>query len=172
MRPYFYTSDTHFRHSNIIKYCNRPFSSKEEMDEELITRWNNKVPKDGLVYHVGDVILGGSAEMKEVLPRLNGEKILVIGNHDEESPLRPYFMDIFRLVSFTDPVIKRKMCLCHYPIESWPGMHRGVIHLHGHCHGTLQHKIENRMDVGVDCHPKFEPFSSEEISVFVRRGYD
>lgn len=80
--------------------------------------------------------------MKRILPELNGEKILIIGNHDEESALRPYFKEVYRLFDITDPYIKRKIVMCHYPIESWPGERRETIHLHGHCHGTLEHKMK------------------------------
>ena len=53
----FFTSDTHFFHNNIIKYTNRPFKNVNEMNEELIKRWNSVVPKDGIVFHLGDVSL-------------------------------------------------------------------------------------------------------------------
>ena len=63
---YFFTSDTHFGHSNIIKFCNRPFKNAEEMDRVLIENWNNKVPEDGLVFHLGDFGWGGYQEYKKI----------------------------------------------------------------------------------------------------------
>ena len=54
----FFVSDTHFNHTNIIKYCNRPFNNADEMDAALIKNWNTKVPKDGIVYHLGDFAWG------------------------------------------------------------------------------------------------------------------
>ena len=54
----FFTSDTHFGHENIIKYCKRPFKDVKEHDAELIRRWNEKVPEDGIVFHLGDVAFG------------------------------------------------------------------------------------------------------------------
>ena len=162
-RPHFYTGDTHFGHKNVIKYCNRPYDTVEEMNEDIISRWNNKVPKNSLVFHLGDVMFGGSAEAKLILPRLNGEKVLIIGNHDEESTLRQYFTMMRYNHMFTDPIIQRKVLLSHFPYESWAGSYHGVIHLHGHCHGNLKTYLPNRLDVGVDCHPHYEPFSSEEV---------
>ena len=50
----FFTSDTHFDHANIIKFCDRPFKDVEEMNWKLIKNWNDKVPQDGLVFHLGD----------------------------------------------------------------------------------------------------------------------
>jgi calcineurin-like phosphoesterase family protein len=58
----FFTSDTHFFHEGIIRFCNRPFGSVEEMNETLIRNWNEKVPEDGTVFHLGDFAMGGSAE--------------------------------------------------------------------------------------------------------------
>lgn len=55
----FFTSDTHFGHSNIIKYCNRPFKDKDEMNETLISNWNKVVPEDGIVIHCGDFAFAG-----------------------------------------------------------------------------------------------------------------
>lgn len=165
----FFVSDTHFNHKNIIAYCNRPFSTREEMDEHLIQVWNAKVPSDGVVYHLGDVAFGNKSCIERIMPRLNGEKILILGNHDEESLLAPHFKAIYRLLSLTIRRTGHKIVLCHYPIESWPGRHRDTIHLHGHCHGSLPNILPNRMDVGVDCHYNLEPFSLQEILYELKR---
>jgi calcineurin-like phosphoesterase family protein len=76
------TSDTHLGHNNVIPYCNRPFFSADEMDEELIRIWNEVVAPDQIVFHLGDVAFRGSNFKKSIIPRLNGYKILVKGNHD------------------------------------------------------------------------------------------
>jgi calcineurin-like phosphoesterase family protein len=84
----FFTSDTHFGHANIIKYCDRPFKHADgspnvpHMNEALIENWNSVVHDGDVVYHLGDVALGPSDQWDRVLSRLNGYKILVIGNHD------------------------------------------------------------------------------------------
>lgn len=79
---YFIIADTHFGHVNIIKYCNRPFYSVEEMDETLIKNWNETVSNSDTVIHLGDVGLGSKEYIKSTISRLNGRKILVKGNHD------------------------------------------------------------------------------------------
>ena len=79
----FFTSDTHFNHFNICKYCHRPFTSRSEMNEALIDNWNSKVPENGIVIHCGDFML--AKDTKEYFPfltKLNGNIILVRGNHD------------------------------------------------------------------------------------------
>ena len=70
----FFTSDTHFFHNNIIKYTNRPFKNVNEMNEELIKRWNSVVPKDGIVFHLGDVSLTAKEGDRRVLKLSGGEQ--------------------------------------------------------------------------------------------------
>lgn len=75
-------SDTHFNHKNIIAYCNRPFYSVEEMDAALIKNWNKMVKKDDTIYCLGDFCLGKKETIREIVPKLHGRKILIMGNHD------------------------------------------------------------------------------------------
>ena len=74
---------------NILKYCNRPFENIEEHDEELIRRWNNKVSKNDIVFHLGDVGFDHPKKIHEYLEKLNGKIYLVIGNHDWRSRNHP-----------------------------------------------------------------------------------
>ena len=74
----FFTSDTHFYHGNIIRFCNRPFKDVEVMNETIISNWNNTVRQDDIVFHLGDFCLGGSAEWTKILDRLNGKIYLII----------------------------------------------------------------------------------------------
>lgn len=127
----FFTSDTHFGHANIIHLANRPFLTVEEMNEELISRWNAVVGDDDLVYHLGDFAWRG-VDINKALDWLNGRIVILKGNHDPMAPqgvpefqTTPYFETTLRGVQFV---------LCHYPIESWNGMYKGAIHLHGHTH--------------------------------------
>ena len=76
------TSDTHFNHANIIKYCNRPFSSVEEMNEPIIANWNKVVSQGDTVYHLGDFALGNKSLIPDFLERLNGHISFIMGNHD------------------------------------------------------------------------------------------
>lgn len=79
---YFIISDTHFNHENIIKYCNRPFKSVDEMNRAMIKNWNETVSNKDIVIHLGDVALGSKEEAKKIIQQLNGRKILIKGNHD------------------------------------------------------------------------------------------
>lgn len=63
----FFTSDTHFNHTNIIRFCSRPFKDVEHMNETLIANWNRVVGPDNIVFHLGDFCLGGSAEWTKII---------------------------------------------------------------------------------------------------------
>ena len=78
----YFIADTHFNHANIIKYCNRPFKNTYEMNEYIIKKWNSVVKEADTVYHLGDVGFGSLQEVKSLVERLNGRKILLRGNHD------------------------------------------------------------------------------------------
>ena len=89
MNQIYFTSDHHFLHNNIIQYCNRPFSSVEEMNEYMIQKWNEKISDTDLIYYLGDFAIEKRDQekafinIKKILERLKGQKILIAGNHDE-----------------------------------------------------------------------------------------
>ena len=152
----FYIADTHFFHKNIIKDCNRPYTSLKEMHNEIILQWNRKVGKNDMVYMLGDIASVSSEEdvrgLISILKMLNGKKILIVGNHDRETiknfKFRKCFVDIKEYCRVYDE--GKKVVLLHFPMECWEGDKRGVIHLHGHVHKDLITKKENRYNVGVD----------------------
>ena len=77
-----FIADTHFGHSKIIEYCNRPFPNADIMDFNMIQRWNEVVRKDDKVYHLGDFALGNKEQVASIVEQLNGKIYLVKGNHD------------------------------------------------------------------------------------------
>ena len=87
----FFTADTHFDHANIIRLCNRPYESIEQMNEDMIGKWNRKVTNSDTVYILGDMFFR-SKDPEAILGRLRGKKYLIIGNHDTLQP------DVFGLV--------------------------------------------------------------------------
>jgi calcineurin-like phosphoesterase family protein len=85
-------SDTHFRHTNILKFTDSAtgklirgdrFADVDEMDEHMIQQWNSVVKQGDIVYHLGDVVIGDKEWFKKNWPRLNGSKRLIVGNHDD-----------------------------------------------------------------------------------------
>ena len=166
-RNEFITSDTHFGHKNIIRHVNRPFTDVKEMDEALIEAWNRKVPENATVYHLGDFAFVSPRYVSYYIRRLNGNIRFIYGNHDRgidrfTAGRFDWARDYYESRTETD----RKVVMCHYPIASWNRMHHGSWMLHGHCHGTYE-GVGRIMDVGVDCHPNFEPFSFDEVEQYM-----
>lgn len=92
---YFFTADTHFGHSNIIKYCSRPFSNIKDHDDWLVWAWNSTVNYNDIVFHLGD--LAHKSVGSKYIDRLNGRLILIRGNHDhsiKESCIRDAVIEL------------------------------------------------------------------------------
>ena len=127
----FVISDSHFNHKNIIKYCNRPFDNIYQMNEEIIKNWNKKVSKNDIVFHLGDFGLGSQIELKNICEKLNGRKILILGNHDR-GKTKNYYEEIgFEKVYHSDYVVG-KLVLSHYPRD----IDDDKINIYGHIHNA------------------------------------
>lgn len=171
-----FTSDTHYYHRNIIKYClasRGQFSDEVEMTEYLISAWNSRVGQNDTVYHLGDVSFGNPEKTVNVLKRLNGVKILIRGNHDRRHIECRAFIDAWDNVfdSYLEIEIDNiPVTLCHYPMIEWNRMHHGAYHLYGHVHGNRMHEERGRrMDVGVDTRSDLAPWSWEEVHQHLSR---
>jgi len=170
----FFTADTHFGHKNVIRYCNRPFTSATEMDERLIENWNKIVGSDDLIYHLGDFTLLGEDPAAGYFQRLNGKIHIVPGGHDHrwtgESDyssraghpviILPPLQTI--KVQLPDSGQSQLIALCHYSLRVWDRSHYGSWHLYGHSHGNLP-LLDNSLDVGVDCW-NYQPISLETVN--------
>lgn len=141
----FFTADCHFGHLNIIKYDNRPFTCVREMDEEMIRRWNETVAPQDTVYILGDLSWHDDAKTAEILRQLNGKKILIDGNHDNNlGPLsRKEFKEThFGYWEIRDPNHgSLKVIMSHYPMHLYNGQRRGAVMLYGHVHNMLDHEV-------------------------------
>lgn len=112
----FIISDTHFGHENIIRYCNRPFTSVEEMDQIMIKRWNETVSNNDIIIHLGDVSFYGKDKTREIIQKLNGRKILIMGNHDNYS--EQFYRDAgFHTVSRFPIIYDNFYMLSHAPLQ-------------------------------------------------------
>ena len=152
------TADQHFGHANVIKYENRPFSSVEEMDEFMIAKWNARVKKKSMVFHLGDFSFYPKDKTAEILSRLHGDKIIVLGNHDDRST--QWYYDVgFYHVSRWPIIIDEFFILSHAPVymnEAMPYMN-----IHGHLHSKWMEGA-NFYNVGVECN-NYTPLSIDEI---------
>lgn len=168
MKPIF-TADPHWRHANIIKYCNRPFTDVDEMNRTLIDNWNSVVNYNQDIYVLGDIYLGHESGFMEIFKQLNGNIHFIAGNHDKTAWK---FKDEF--ASFTPgikeiTVGKQRIVLCHYAMRVWNRSHRGSWHLYGHSHGTLPDDPNSlSIDVGVDCH-NYTPITFDQVAAIMKR---
>ena len=163
----YYTSDLHIGHENIIRLCGRPHLSVESMNEDLILNWNLKVKDTDTVYILGDLFFKYKdiKDVKRILSRLNGRKILIKGNHDQflnQLNWSDYFDKVTDYLKIKDN--GREVVLFHYPIEEWDGFFRGSYHLYGHVHNSDNklRVIDRRYNVGVDVND-FEPQTLDEL---------
>ena len=140
----FYISDTHFCHKNIVAFDGRPFVSVEEMNEELIERWNAAVSNEDHVYILGDFHWGKEPEWIEILERLNGQKTLILGNHDiAPQKSKRYFADVKEYKVVDDN--GRQVVLCHYPLPCFRNHYYGWYHLYGHVHTSYEWNMMEHM---------------------------
>ena len=173
------TSDTHFSHRNIVRGVTnwrlpngeipveqtRDFSTIEKMNTAIVNNINSVVGQDDILIHLGDVSFNGFDQIREFYNRLVCKNIhLILGNHDMHiEKNRENIQDLFLSVSHynTLEIGDFKFQLMHYPISSWDGLNKGVMHLHGHCHLPTNKRfgVGKRMDVGMDGHPEFRPYN-------------
>lgn len=183
----FFTSDTHFGHTNIIDFCDRPFINVDDMNTCIIESWNSTVGPDDTVYHLGDVALGDKSTWPDIFSKLNGTIHLVIGNHDApfagNKPkyrdkymhrYTPYFATMFHYSWVT--VAGRRVNLSHFPYDGdshdndrynnfrYPD--EGIPLIHGHTHQptifSRSAKNTPQLHVGMDAWD-FIPVSEEWV---------
>ena len=174
-----FTADTHFGHKNIIRYCDRPFSSIDEMNETLISNWNSVVGPDDLVFHLGDFSVGGAAEWTSLLNKLNGEIFLILGNHDMNN-VGQGFMRRFQCVTMQMLISigKQRIYLNHYPFLCYGGAYRNTWQLFGHVHTNqqstgldsprLKQLFPTQYDVGVD-NNNYHPVSFDQLNEIIQQ---
>lgn len=174
----FFTADTHWGHRNIIRYCQRPFADVEEMNEALITNWNNTVGKDDIVFHLGDFAMGGSAEWSRLLECLNGKIYLILGNHDMKTIGKGFSRFEHVAMQMLINIGCQRIYLNHYPFLCYGGAYRNTWQLFGHVHTSgvqtgldysrLNNLFPTQYDVGVD-NNNYTPVSFEQIETIIRK---
>jgi calcineurin-like phosphoesterase family protein len=188
----FFSSDFHHHHSNIcrgetrwefeteedMKQATRDFPSLDLMDQTLVDNINRTVERDDILFFLGDWSFGGFERVSEFADRIDCRNIhLILGNHDHhiennKGGIRERFLSVshYLEISVDDGSDKTRMVLCHYPFLTWNGQRDGHLHLYGHLHSKGQSVFGsgNSMDVGIDGHPGFRPYSLQEIKQSMR----
>lgn len=187
---FFFFSDTHFNHNNIITLARRPYATIKDMNEDIIYHWNERVKRRDKIWFLGDLAFGNKTTVAEILSRLNGEIHLLIGEHDfdwwkkvdvKSATGDSIFYEERITILKHRPVTgiskrgNKAIVLCHWPMRSWPGMHRGSWHFYGHTHRTTS-SWGKSFEVGVDSRfrdggQRPYPFSLEELTL-IMQDYD
>ena len=130
----FLIADTHFGHANIIQYAKRPFRDVTHMDEMLIRSWNQVVQGEDLVYVLGDFTLSRRKDIiSALLQRLNGRKVLIMGNHDTRKPL-DYLNCGFEVATRKPMMVEPGIILMHEPLEDLELISPNYLYFFGHVH--------------------------------------
>jgi calcineurin-like phosphoesterase family protein len=179
-----FTSDHHFGHANIIKYCNRPYNSVAHMNALMEAAWNSVVEPGDTVYYLGDFAMQPNM-VTEILPRLNGTKILVAGNHDKCHGGTPKWVDHYVTAGFKSvhkhldmEIAGENVLLHHFPYRndadpaqkhfgSRP-IDKGRWLIHGHVHNRWK-VLEKQINVSVEPW-NFEPVSIETLAAIIHEG--
>jgi calcineurin-like phosphoesterase family protein len=136
MPAVFLVSDTHFGHAGVCRFVRndgvtklRPWDDPAEMDEEMIRRWNERVRPNDKIYHLGDVVI--NRRSLATLARLNGDKVLIRGNHDifRDDEYRKYFRELRAYH------VMNGMILSHIPVHP-ESLGRFGVNIHGHTHAN------------------------------------
>lgn len=166
-------SDTHFNHKNIIKYCKRPFKNVQEMNNKLISNWNNIIKNEDKIYHLGDFALGRKEDVFDIAKKLNGIKYIVRGNHDKWNAKTYEEMGFIVLKNAPIKLNEYRLLLSHFPVLD-KQIPNGYINIHGHIHNNKLYECIEKYDpklYSIDKHlniscdvTEFKPISIEEIA--------
>lgn len=172
----FFTADTHFGDEKVLRLSSRPFSSVKEMDDELIKRWNETVPEDGIVFHLGDFGFGKYkySMVHKLIRSLHGTKYLILGNHDQQCICRGHasrFESVSQQMNVN--IAGQRIFLNHCPLLCFPDeAKKNVWQLFGHVHSgpnargddipRLKYLLPRQYDVGVD-NNDYRPVSFNQL---------
>lgn len=169
----FFAADHHFFHENIIKNCNRPFASKDEMNRVMIENWNSTLAPNDIMYYGGDMFYKGrTKECEEILDQLHGQIYFVRGNHDQ---IVAKFKHRFK---FWGDLLEIKhdgklIVLSHYAMRVWNKSYHGSYHVYGHSHGQLPEDPHSlSFDIGVDCWNFFPVPIETVLAKMTAKEYD
>lgn len=188
-RQIWFFSDPHYNHKNICRGTTnwrtkngeipidntRDFKTLDEMNAAIVNNINAVANQDDLLICLGDWSFGGFDSIQNFYNRLICKNIhLILGNHDEhieknKSNIQRLFLSVNNYVELE--IDNNNFVLCHYPIASWHGLNKSVMHLHGHCHLSSDNRFGKgkRIDVGMDGHPEFRPYNLKEILTILNK---
>ncbi len=183
MPPDFFISDPHFGHANVIGYSNRPFADVDEMDRELVARYQAVVQPHHTVLWLGDCFFCRPERAAEILAALPGRKILCRGNHDRSAAAMSRMGFDLVVDSVTLHIAGHTVRACHFPYKGtstaevapddaehpWPTPRHGEVLLHGHTHSPHRRR-DRQIHLGVDAWD-YRPVALREVEALVREAF-
>lgn len=182
----FFSSDQHFGHRNVVKFCNRPYDDEKVMGKALIENWNKVVGENDIIITMGDFFwFNDSQPIKKVVEQLNGKIYIVLGNHDKREAFRRCDPEKLTILDGISHIYLRcedenrwyqktfEIVCSHYPLMTWAHRDRGAINLFGHIHSGWLRPADDydqdlplwkgqQLDVGVD-NQNFTPVVFEDV---------
>ena len=176
-----FTSDLHFWHKNICKYCNRPYETIEEMNQGIIDNWNSVVKEDDIVFVLGDLGFCGIEKLRSLMSQLKGRIILIQGNHDPDHVIstlhnEKIINNFDKLMSITiigdEECPNQELTLCHFPMIDWYNKEKGSWMIHGHQHQLPETPSCSAIhyDVGVDKN-NWTPINFEQLKIKITQQF-
>ena len=162
----YFISDLHFFHKNILLYEDRPFDTIESMNKTIMDNWNKTVNKSDKVFVLGDVALPLRKKVAiNLIPRLHGNKVLIMGNHDKGHSIK-WWIDVgFKEVSRYPILYAKYFLLSHEPL--YMNKHMPYVNIHGHIHSR---KLEGNKHFNVSVeHINYTPISFTEIQNRIKK---
>lgn len=172
MGKIYFIADTHFNHEKVIAYENRPFNSVEEMNNTLISNWNSVVNKDDRVFVLGDFMFHPNKNLYEIVHKLRGNKILVMGNHDSSS-VQAYLAGGFKEVYRYPIIFDSYFILSHEPMYSNKNM--PYANIFGHVHGDRKYADYTSQSICVSVersHMNYTPITFERVKELMQSTQD
>ena len=171
-KKYFFTSDYHFMHNNVIRYDSRPFNDVHHMAETIINNHNSLVSNNDDFYFLGDFCFNRKYT-EDYLSRLNGNKFFIKGNHDKSRDIafyEKYGTYLGEQCKINIDKYKQDIVLNHFSMRVWDKHHHGSIHLYGHSHGSLEKYPNGKsMDVFIGNNDYYPYEISEILSILNKR---
>jgi len=160
-----FTGDTNFFNDDVMRDLGRPFSNTYDMNDYIVEKWNRKVGKNDIVYHLGNFGDAEKKELSKLISRLNGRINLIVGATDKNEnilSLRNKLASVNYRLDFR--IDNWRITLNSYPQRFWKDQHKGSVHLHSYTCGTVpSDQYSLCLDVGVDTTNDLAPYNWEEI---------
>lgn len=165
----YFIADPHFGHENIIEMSGRPYYNIQEMNFDMIQKWNRKIKNNDTVYVLGDMFFRCD-NPEYILSQLNGQKHLIVGNHDgswmTKTDVNKYFVSVNSLLETSIGSVGAT--LCHYPLVTWKHQKKTYM-IHGHIHNDTDSEYwpllcsnPRILNAGVEIN-NYEPVTLEEL---------